>query len=165
MWFFHPHTWTDYCLNKYAPITNLFPKYHMSKHSRTCVKWDTNNNKKVKKWNIFDPKISEIGDDIETLLISTSIGLDNGFQLNWILFLIAFKRSINSKEDSFVRGYTQWTEVDIQHLNVVPRYAGPWWPGSYNCCMAGMTEEMKLDMETHGRIREIETWIWVSFPN
>ena len=24
-----------------VPITNLFPKYHMSKHYRTCVKWDT----------------------------------------------------------------------------------------------------------------------------
>ena len=31
------------------PKTNLFPKYHMSKHYRTCVKWDTKkNNKKVR---------------------------------------------------------------------------------------------------------------------
>ena len=32
-----------------APITNLFPKYHMSKHYRTLVNGDTNNNKKVRK--------------------------------------------------------------------------------------------------------------------
>ena len=32
-----------------VPITNLFPKYHMSKHYRTCVQWDRNNNKKVSK--------------------------------------------------------------------------------------------------------------------
>ena len=35
-------------LNKYVPIKNLFPKYHMSKLSRTCVKGDTKNNKKVR---------------------------------------------------------------------------------------------------------------------
>ena len=36
-----------------APTTNLFPKYHMSQQSRTCVKWDANNNKKVKKINCY----------------------------------------------------------------------------------------------------------------
>ena len=33
-----------------VPKTNLFPKYHISKHYRTCVKCDTKkNNKKDKK--------------------------------------------------------------------------------------------------------------------
>ena len=31
-----------------VPITNLYPKYHMSKQYRTRVKWDTKNSKKVR---------------------------------------------------------------------------------------------------------------------
>ena len=45
MQFFHPHAWTD----DIAPISNIFLKYHMSKHHRTCVNSDANNNKKVRK--------------------------------------------------------------------------------------------------------------------
>ena len=43
--YFHPHTWIDYCL-KEQYSTNLFPKCHMLKHYRTCVKLETNNSKK-----------------------------------------------------------------------------------------------------------------------
>ena len=32
-----------------VPKTNLFPKYHMSKHYRTCVKWDTKKEEKSQK--------------------------------------------------------------------------------------------------------------------
>ena len=39
MRFFRLHTWTDYCLKiNILPKTNLFPKYHISKHYGTHVK-------------------------------------------------------------------------------------------------------------------------------
>ena len=54
--FFHLHTWTDYCLKLILYLTNLFPKYHMSKHYRTHVKcrkmWYKKINKKVKKLTV-----------------------------------------------------------------------------------------------------------------
>ena len=46
MWFVYLHTWTEYCLKKYCTYNKPIPK--MSKHSRTCVKWDTNNT--IRMW-------------------------------------------------------------------------------------------------------------------
>ena len=61
-----------------APITNLFPRYHVSKHYyRTCVglKWDTHNNKKINKikWFIFPTSIVKQWLEIHFSFKKTSI--------------------------------------------------------------------------------------------